>query len=164
MFFSHLAEVGAIKSEYRTLAKLHHPDLGGDTATMQKVNAEYHAALENLNGQVSMGFDKKEHTYHYSQEVEQEVMDKISELLAMALPNTEIELIGTWIWVSGDTRPVKDKLKEVGCRWHGKRKVWYWRRFTHRRRYSNMSMNQIRRSYGSQTFDSKATDALQIAA
>ena len=160
MFFNHLTEVGAIKSEYRTLAKLHHPDRGGDTVTMQKINAEYHAALERLNGQTSIGTDSKEHTYYYNREVEQEVIDKIFELLALALPNTEIELIGTWIWISGDTRPVKDSLKEAGCRWHCKRQLWYWRRFTYRRKYSNMSMNQLRRSYGCQTFEKKES-ALQ---
>lgn len=30
-----------LKREYKRLAKLHHPDVGGDTATMQQINAEF---------------------------------------------------------------------------------------------------------------------------
>ena len=37
-----------IKNEYRRLAKLHHPDLGGDTATMQEINLQYESALRGI--------------------------------------------------------------------------------------------------------------------
>ena len=37
-----------LKQEYRKLAKKHHPDLGGDTTTMQEINAEYDAYYECL--------------------------------------------------------------------------------------------------------------------
>lgn len=158
MYFNHLETVGQVKAEYRTLAKLHHPDRGGDTATMQRVNAEYHAKLESLDGQTSLGFDGKDHTYWYNAEVEQEVMDKISELLALNLANCDIELIGTWVWVSGDTKPVKEQLKAAGCIWHSKRKRWFWRRPTYRRRYSGLSMAQLRNAYGAQTFSPRSDD------
>ena len=39
MFFDQLSTVAQIKTEYRRLCFLHHPDIGGDTATMQQVNA-----------------------------------------------------------------------------------------------------------------------------
>jgi len=158
MFFNGLKTVGEVKSEYRNLAKANHPDRGGDMATMQRINAEYHARLESLDGQTSKGFDGKEHTYCYHRDVEQEVMDKIAELLGLDLPGCEIELVGTWVWVSGDTKPVKELLKAAGCSWHSKRQRWYWRRFTYRRTYSGLSMNQLRNAYGSQTFSSASDD------
>jgi DnaJ-domain-containing protein 1 len=37
------APVELIESAYRTLARLHHPDRGGDVVAMQRVNAAYHA-------------------------------------------------------------------------------------------------------------------------
>ena len=161
-YFEGLGTVGEVKSEYRRLAKLHHPDIGGVTAVMQAINAAYHAKLENLNGQTTTGSDGKEHTYHYNQAVEQEVMDKVAELLALRL-DVEIEIIGTWVWVSGDTRPVKAQLKEAGLRWHSKRVMWYWRRFTYRRKYSGMDFDEMRRAYGSTKFE-RATDAAMVAA
>ena len=84
MYFTNLDTVGRVKTEYRKLAKLNHPDLGGVTAVMQAINAAYHAALAGLNGEVSMGTDGKEHTYRYNEVVEQEVMDKIAELLGLS--------------------------------------------------------------------------------
>lgn len=31
------------------------------------------------------------------------------------------------LWFEGDTKPVRDYLKAMGCRWSGKRQAWYWR-------------------------------------
>ena len=40
-YFSNIATLDDLKKEFRRLAMLHHPDRGGDTATMQAINAEY---------------------------------------------------------------------------------------------------------------------------
>lgn len=32
---------------------------------------------------------------------------------------------GTWMWVSGDTKPHREELKRLGLRWAPKRKMWY---------------------------------------
>lgn len=40
-FFSACQTLADLKTEYRRLALLHHPDIGGDTATMQAINAEF---------------------------------------------------------------------------------------------------------------------------
>jgi hypothetical protein len=163
MYFDHLSTVGDVKTEYRRLAKLHHPDLGGDTATMQSINAAYHAKLESLNGQTSTGFDGKEHTYYYKQQTEQAVMDKISELLGLNLSGCTVELVGVWVWVYGEpdreaTRPHSAALKEAGCIWHGKRKRWYWRQNGYRRRkYRGTSFSDLRTMHGSRVFNADDT-------
>ena len=43
------APLALIHAAYRTLAKLHHPDLGGDTAAMAEINTAYHLVLATLN-------------------------------------------------------------------------------------------------------------------
>lgn len=40
-YFSEVHTLDELKKEFRRLAMLHHPDVGGDTATMQEINAEY---------------------------------------------------------------------------------------------------------------------------
>ena len=40
-YFDHLHTLAAIKAEYKQLVKLNHPDVGGDTATMQDINGQY---------------------------------------------------------------------------------------------------------------------------
>jgi len=40
-YFTDCKTLDKLKKEYRRLAMLHHPDVGGDTATMQAINAEF---------------------------------------------------------------------------------------------------------------------------
>lgn len=40
-YFNEVHTLDELKKEFRRLAMLHHPDVGGDTATMQEINAEY---------------------------------------------------------------------------------------------------------------------------
>lgn len=42
------------------------------------------------------------------------------------LPGISIELVGCWLWVSGETKTVKDNLKDAGFRWNRKREKWSW--------------------------------------
>jgi len=155
MYFDNVHTPGEAKSLYRKLAKMHHPDLHGHstTATMQAINAEYHATLERLDGHTSTGSDGKEHTYHYKADVEQAIIDKITDLLKLQMSNVNIELIGTWIWISGDTKPHKESLKELDCIWHNKRRRWYWRQSSYKRKYSNANFDTLRQMYGSRTFE-----------
>lgn len=44
-FFFECYTAEAVKNRYCDLAKKHHPDLGGDTATMQAVNVGYADAM-----------------------------------------------------------------------------------------------------------------------
>lgn len=152
MYFTNCKTVAEVKSEYRRLAKANHPDRGGDTRVMQDINAAYHNALANLNGETVRGTDGRDHVYRYERDIEQAIMDKIAELLALNMSGVEIELIGWWVWVHGDTRPVKELLKGAGCLWHSKRQMWYWRQV--KSRYSNKGFDSLRAAYGSQRFKS----------
>ena len=40
-YFKNIRTLDDLKKEFRRLAMLHHPDRGGDTATMQAINAEF---------------------------------------------------------------------------------------------------------------------------
>ena len=50
-YFTNCKTLDDLKAEYRRLAKRHHPDLGGDKATMQAINAEYETRFEILKKQ-----------------------------------------------------------------------------------------------------------------
>jgi len=142
----------AIKIKYRKLAMQYHPDRGGDNATMPEINAQYQEALRCCDGQTSKD-NGKEYTYHYQAEVEQAIMDKIAELLSFNMSDVDVALIGVWIWITGNTKPVKDSLKSAGCKWHSKRKCWYWQNGKKRRSYSKASLGQIAEKYGYTKFN-----------
>ena len=165
MYFQDCVNVWEIKKLYRQLAMENHPDMGGETATMQEINAAYHQALNRSDGQTSKGFDGKDHTYYYNQEVEQAVMDKINELLGLKLEGIEIHLVGVWVWVDGDTWPVKAELTSVGMSWHGKRKKWCWHSKGSRSRYNkSASFGDLQQMYGSKTFRADKEDKIALPA
>jgi len=151
-YFDHLFTVEHIKAEYRDLAFKHHPDRGGDTATMQAINAQYHEALKRNSGQTSKGENNREHTYRYDQEIEQSVMDKIAFLVGAHLPDIRISLIGTWLWVTGNTKPYKELLKANGLKWHPTRQCWYFTAQKHYGRQSRCGLSHLAMRYGYQEF------------
>ena len=132
-WFSSCTTVEEIKTTFRKLARQHHPDLGGDTATMQAINNAYEQALKGCNGQTSVGSDGESHTYKYNETVEHDLMETILKLIALDMVDVEVVLIGVWVWIIPSatnpqaTKPYKDQLKELKCRWHSQKKCWYYR-------------------------------------
>ena len=63
----------------------------------------------------------------------------------------EVELIGTWLWVTGNTNDYRKELKEIKLRWHSKRQAWYYRKFNYNKtRYSGTSFDNLRAMYGTE--------------
>lgn len=40
--------------------------------------------------------------------------------------DVSVDLDGAFVWVSGDTKPIKETLKALGMRFSGKRAAWYY--------------------------------------
>ncbi len=158
MYFQNCTSVNQIKDEYRKLCFIHHPDIGGDVEVMKIVNIQYHEALAAAHGQSSKGTDQKDHTYYYNQDIEQVIIDKINILVGLQMAGVNILLVGTWIWVDGDTRPHKEELKAAGLRWNGKRSKWFWSPpGSRKRRYnSKADFSDLCNNYGVSNHTSKA--------
>lgn len=61
-----------------------------------------------------------------------------------------IEVCGSWVWVSGDTKPHKEALKESGFKWAPKKEMWHFRPSDHKSfNRGNWSMGKIREEHGS---------------
>ena len=148
-FFKNGNSRDELKKEYRRLVMLHHPDHGGDTATMQAINAEHDALFEALKARHNAEHDAA----HQTTETPEEFREIIDALLRM--DGVEVELCGSWLWIGGNTRAYKEELKAAGCRWSSNKKLWYWRHeedASSWHRGKTYSMGRIRMKYGSQYF------------
>ncbi len=84
----------------------------------------------------------------------------VTETLS-SLPNITVEICGSWIWVSGDTKSHKEILKSLKMRWHRKKHKWYWRPPNQRhyaKKRNDTPMPQIRLTYGSQLLPATEED------
>lgn len=144
--FQGITGINEAKKVYKTLAKKLHPDVGGSDEEFKILNSVYN--------------DYIEHKIHYSNEtkIDIELEKIISQILHFE--NIEIELIGSWIWVSGKTKEIKSILKDLGFKWASKKKMWYYGEMKGRS-HKEKTLDEIKSKYGSQTFKYKEKGKLK---
>jgi hypothetical protein len=85
------------------------------------------------------------------------INDALNAVIGLGL---DIEVCGTWIWVSGDTRPHKEALKEAGFKWAPKKMMWYFAGTKTKGSRGKWDMDKIRESHGSVNIKNKYYDRL----
>lgn len=140
-----------VKKAYRKAAAKYHPDRNPAGQEMMKlINSAYEALQnffkENPNSD-SVEFYGDDQSYDYG-----EAINKALNAI-LNLTGINIEVCGAWVWVSGNTKEYKDVLKEAGYKWAVKKKMWYFRPESKKRRSfgKTYTMDQIRENYGSKT-------------
>lgn len=158
-FFAQCKTLDELKAEYRRLALKWHPDMPtGDLATMQRINAEYDRRFTFLRDTAN-GKPDRERDIHEEPEEYRRVIERL-----IKVDGITIELVGSWVWVSGDTRAHKDELKAAGMRWSGKRRMWYWHPADQRRRRgSRASYAQICAKYGCKRIEREPERSIAVA-
>lgn len=144
-FFKDCTTLEEVKATYKKLALQYHPDRGGDTATMQAINAEYAFASAMMIKGANLSQEETEREMKFSEEY-REVLEQI-----IHLPGIVIELVGLWIWVTGNTKPVRQQLSKAKLHYASKKQAWYYRsEYLKEFRGGKKSLDEIRGKYGSQ--------------
>ncbi|MES2456854.1 MAG: J domain-containing protein [Bacteroidota bacterium] len=144
-WFNECRTLDEVKVLYKKLAKQYHPDLGGDTETMQAINKEYaFASAKAIKGD-NLTEEETESEIRFSEEY-REAIEKIIHLEGIT-----IELVGYWIWVTGNTIAVKDDLKNAGFFFASKKLAWYFRTGEYKvNKGGKKTLDEIRAKYGSE--------------
>ncbi len=139
--FENITGINEAKKLYKQLAKKLHPDVGGSNEEFKILNNVYNDLIE--------------HKIFFSSESKFDIeLEKvISQILHYE--NIIIEVIGSWIWISGDTRAIKDKLKDLTFKWASKKKKWYYGEMKGRNP-KQKSMAEIKSKYGCETVKTKS--------
>ena len=158
MYFKNVTTLEELRKEYKRLVKQYHPDNGGDPETIKAINAEYDKMFDLLKDADTTNTNSK-NAKRWDKEEDQKIREAINRIIH--LENITIEIVGCWVWVSGNTYPVKSELKEAGYKFSGNRKSWYWHSDEQKRKgASKRSMDELKAFYGCETVEKEKKQKL----
>lgn len=155
-WFKDCKSIESVKKTYRRLCKEYHPDLHGGKFEdeMKQINAEYEIAF-NCFKNVHETAEDSTKTYTSSTdstETAEEFMEIINALIHCE--GVEIDLVGRWIWLTGNTYQYRDVIKGMGFRYASKKKAWYWHTAEDAcKSRKGLSLDQIKDKYGCERFE-----------
>lgn len=150
-FFTECKTAEELKAAYKKAVRQYHPDLnpGIDDSIIKAVNAEYDAMwarLKNIHTSASGETYTKE-----TNEAPEQFRDIINDL--MKCDGLTIDLVGAWIWVTGNTYQHKETIKANGFKWASRKKAWYWHRDEDgSKNRREMTLDEIKSLHGCETF------------
>lgn len=157
-YFAGITTLENLRKEYKRLAFENHPDKGGDTEVMKTINSMYEDLSKKLiNGNAEFSDGRK----WYENSFTDRLRDIINSIVL--LPNINIEIIGTWIWVTGETKEVKEDLKKSGFKYSKNKKAWYFYEGSFRKtRNENFSLDEIRSFYGNEEVEKNSNNKREL--
>lgn len=151
-WFEGCADEKEVKKVYRDLCKSNHPDRGGDVEIMKEINNAYEAAM------------RKEYSKNYEAESVEDFMRQEAQMMEVLekilnLDGLVIDIVGRWIWLTGETKKHKDAIGKNGAGfwWSKQKKAWYWRSPEHKFARKNKpmsSLDELKKKFDSKTFKS----------
>ena len=151
-YFSECKTAEDVKRTYKEWAKKLHPDCGGDAEQFKEMSAEYERAFEELK---TVHVNASGETYtKETNETAKQYSDIINSIIHFE--DVTIEIIGSWIWLTGNTLPYKEQIKAAGFWWSKTKRAWYYNgddKKSYRRGHYNM--NELRNKWGSTVIDNE---------
>ena len=154
-YFRECKNLEELRQEYKKLVKANHPDNGGSADEIKIINVEYEEAMKSLKNA-----DETENAWKYNPEKDELFRDALNKIIN--LDDLTIEIIGCWIWVTGNTYGVKDALKAAGFKWCNNKKAWSWHaggRY-YKKSKRKLSMDELRNLYGSEEITPHRNDRI----
>ena len=147
-YFSNVNTIEELKKEYRKLAFQLHPDRNnGNDAEFKLMVNEYDLLFKKLQNTTTNKYEATENINDYK--------DIIDQLLKM--DGLEIEIVGYYIYLSGNTYNHKDEIKSLSFLWSSKHKKWFYNGNNKKSKaHSKMSYQDIKNKYGCTAFTSKS--------
>ena len=148
------------KRLYKELLKKFHPDCPtGNEETMKEINTEFETWWEthkNIHRSTETGETYTASGEKQTSETAKEYMQMLYFLYG--LKGIQVELTGSWLWITGNTYQVKDQLIEKGFQWSKSKRAWFYAYGIGSKtenRYRGHNMSYIRNRYGSENLNTE---------
>lgn len=141
------ASIEQLKKMYRALAMKNHPDVkGGSTESMKEINAEYDTLFVTLKDRHETATGTTYTSTAKTTETPEQLREIINKIIG--LDGIDIEIIGSWIWVTGNTYLCKEVLKSLNFKWGSAKKAWYWHNDDYKKRSKkHFDLDELRNMY-----------------
>lgn len=156
-YFKNCQTLDEAKKLFWDLAKKHHPDKGGDTATFQEILNQFERFRPASENEKFTGEFEQWRATEYAH-----ILDKL-----IKIPAVTVEICGSWIWISGPTKQYKDLIKaidpgETFRRGFSRPKgMWYFSPKGYRKKSRReLDIDEIRDLYGSQRVQKDERDSI----
>ncbi len=130
-YFKNVQTLDELWKQYKDLLKKYHPDNGGSEEATKAINVEY--KKDNHSRQITADSNAKINHSSYGNSCDNMKYDftedeLLREMLqkVIYLSDITIEIIGAWLWISGNTYPHRKELKELGFKFASQKKCWFW--------------------------------------
>lgn len=157
------------KSLYHKLCRQYHPDISGKdtTAEMQEINAEFENIFDRLpkderakTGAADQTESSKSSGNNTTKQTAKRFMKIIEKLIHCE--GLHIEIVGSWIWLSGQTYRYPRIISQMGFVYSKKHKKFYLSDGESGRRGSRYTFLQICERYGLEEMEAQKTAKLTI--
>lgn len=140
------------KKLYRDLSRKYHPDNGWKGDELKEVTSEFRAWWEVFKNRhkPQEGHQETQHEEKAQKDINIDAFISIINALSV-IPDIEIDIVGSWLWIRGNTYPYKDMIKDAGCRWSAKHKLWYWTECPYTKRHTNNTYQDLKNIFGCET-------------
>ena len=130
MQLSNSFDFNELTKQYKKLLFKFHPDHGGSDGQFINLKNAYKllASKQTYKGKK---FDFESKTIKdVEKKYSEQFIKKLTEILDIYHANTAInisvDIVGDWLWIGGDTKAIKDKLKKTKYRFSKNKSMWYW--------------------------------------
>lgn len=159
VYFKNVKSVQELKKQYRNLVMHYHPDLNKEDTTniMQEINSEYNIIFDkvknffvNSNGTIY----EKENTENV--EDFKNIINKI-----VTFKDCKIEIIGNWVWVSGNTKYYKEILKSLKFNWINNKQAWAYHQEKYFKKTKKIyTLEELRKSFTTVNVENQETEKI----
>lgn len=143
-YFTDCKTLDEARKAYYMLAMQLHPDKGGDEEEFKELANQFHSFRPGKTKYENEINDWSSEAYAHI----------ISQLIN--IPEINIEICGSWIWISGNTKPFKEQIKSIETNefykrgYSAQKQLWYFSPKGYKKKSKDdLDMETIRDIYGS---------------